>query len=122
MNKIIYCCAIVFGIFTYCMQPIFITYHQKFEQARKESFAEIEKLKSENAALQSNAKKAPPDSKKERLKFYLEECQRSFNSALEVISAFEDGEQRQKMKLALTKTLKAMSDTLSGIGDDSGQP
>ena len=92
------------------------------EAARKESFAEIEKLKSENAALQSNAKKAPPDSKKERLKFYLEECQRSFNSALEVISAFEDGEQRQKMKLALTKTLKAMSDTLSGIGDDSGQP
>lgn len=92
------------------------------EAARKESLAEIEKLKSENAALQSNAKKAPPDSKKERLKFYLEECQRSFNSALEVISAFEDGEQRPKMRAALTKTLKAMSDTLSGIGDDSGQP
>ena len=91
------------------------------EAARKESLAEIEKLRSENAALQSSAKKAPPDSKKERLKFYLEECQRSFNSALEAISAFEDGEQRQKMRSALTKTLKAMSDTLSGIGDDSGQ-
>ncbi len=91
------------------------------DAARKESLAEIEKLKSENAVLQSNAKKTPPDSKKERLKFYLEECQRNFNSALEAISAFEDNEQRQKKRSALTKTLKAMSDTLLGTGDGSEQ-
>ncbi|MDE7194050.1 MAG: hypothetical protein K2O14_08780 [Oscillospiraceae bacterium] len=92
-----------------------------YEEARKANVEELEKLRAENAALQSNAKKTPPDSKKERLKFYLEECQRSFNSALEAISAFEDGGQRQKMRSALTKTLKAMSDTLLGTCDGSEQ-
>ncbi len=92
-----------------------------YEEARKANVEELEKLRAENAALQSNAKKTPPDSKKERLKFYLEECQRNFNSALEAISAFEDNEQRQKKRSALTKTLKAMSDTLLGMGDGSEQ-
>lgn len=87
------------------------------EAARKESFAEIEKLKSENAALQSNAKKAPPDSKKDRLKFYLEECQRDFNSALEVIVSFDDRSQREKMRSALTATLQAMTEALIKIRD-----
>lgn len=89
--------------------------------ARKESLAEIEKLKSEKAALQSSAKKAPPDSKKERLKFHLEECQRNFNSALEVIMTFEDESQREKLRSALTATLQAMTEVLIKAKNDDGE-
>ena len=51
MNKIIYCCAIVFGIFTYCMQPIFITYHQKFEQSVTGSIWDSLKEKQKTSSL-----------------------------------------------------------------------
>lgn len=74
--------------------------------------AEIEKLKAENAVLQSNAKpSAPLDSDKERIKFYLEECQRSFNSALEVIGRTADVESKDKYMTAL-KTIVARMEAL----------
>ena len=77
--------------------------------AKKESSVEIEKLKSENASLQALAKKAPPiDSKKERLKFYLEECQRNFNAAFEATNLFE-GEEQTKYRAALKTIINKMA-------------
>lgn len=71
--------------------------------------AEIDKLKAENAVLQSNARpSAPPDSDKERIKFYLEECQRSFNSALEVIGRTSDEETKKKYTIALKTVVSEM--------------
>lgn len=83
------------------------------EAAREESQAEIEKLRSENAALQATAKKAPPvDSKKERLKFYLEECQRNFNAAFEATNLFE-GEEKEKSRAALRTVISKMEGFLN---------
>ncbi len=80
------------------------------KKAREESLAEIERLKSENAALQSNAKKAPPTSEKERIKICLEEVQRNFNVALETIGKLPE-EEREKVK----DRLKAIVERMGGL-------
>ena len=73
------------------------------ESAQKESLAEIERLKSENADLQSSAKKAPPSSQKERVKFHIEECLRNFNAAMDAVNALPEDERGKPMD-----ALKAM--------------
>ena len=79
------------------------------ESAQKESLAEIERLKSENAALQSNAKKAPPSSQKERVKFHIEECLRNFNAATDAVNALPEDE-RDKPMDALKAMVKKMGE------------
>ncbi len=88
------------------------------EAARKQEAdklaAEIEKLKAENAVLKSNASpSAPPDSDKERIKFYLEECQRSFNSALEVVGRTADAEAKDKYMTALKTVVAKMEGVIN---------
>lgn len=85
--------------------------------AEREKAAEIERLKNENAALQSNAKKAPPSAQKERVKFYIEECLRGFNSALEALYALPEDE-RGKPKSAMTAMVEKMGELLKGAADD----
>lgn len=80
------------------------------EAARKESAAEIERLKNENAALQSSAKKAPPTSEKERIKICLEEVQRNFNIVLETLEKLPD-EERENIK----GKLKAIVEKMGGL-------
>ena len=75
--------------------------------------AEIEKLKAENTALQSNAKSAPPDDSRERIKFYLGECQRAFNSALEAIKAVEDENIRTNFKDGMKKVVEQMGSAIN---------
>ena len=81
------------------------------EKANRDNLAKIEQLESEKAVLQANSKKVPPDSKKERLKFYLEECLRNFNLAYESISAFDESEQ-SGYKEKLSKFVDKMNETL----------
>lgn len=81
------------------------------EAAKLDNLAKIKQLESEKAALQANAKKSPPDSKKERLKFYLEECLRNFNSAFDSISAFDESE-RETYKAKLSQLVTKMEEVL----------
>lgn len=78
--------------------------------ARNESREEIERLKSENAALQANAKKAPPSAEKERVKFHVGECLRSFNAALESLGALPEAD-REKPKASI----KTMVDKMMAV-------
>lgn len=80
------------------------------EAAKKANLAEIERLRCENAALQSSAKKAPPTSEKERIKICLEEVQRNFNVALETIGKLPE-EEREKLK----GVLKAVVEKMGGL-------
>lgn len=77
--------------------------------AREESKAEIERLKSENAVLQSNAKKAPPSTQKERVKFHIEECLRNFNAAMDSVNALPEDE-RDKPTAALKSMVEKMGE------------
>lgn len=77
--------------------------------AREESKAEIERLKSENADLQARAKKAPPSSQKERVKFHIEECLRNFNSAMDSVNALPEDERGKPMD-ALKAMVKKMGE------------
>lgn len=79
--------------------------------ARRESAAEIERLKSEKTALQSSAKKAPPSAEKERVKFHIEECSRSFNAALESLNALPE-EEREKPEKAMKNMVDKMRSLL----------
>lgn len=81
------------------------------EAARKESAAEIERLKTENSVLQSNSKKAPPSAEKERVKFHIEECTRSFNAALESLNALPE-EEREKPEKAMRNMVDKMRSLL----------
>ncbi len=75
--------------------------------------AEIEKLKAENAALQSNAKTStPPDDSRESIKFYLGECQRAFNSALDTINSVEDEYSRSNFKDGMKKVVEQMANAI----------
>lgn len=82
------------------------------EAARKESAAEIERLKSENAALQSSAKKpAPnPDDKKQTAKFYTAVCLQNFNSAVEVADSMPEDERAK-----VINGLKVMVEKMGGL-------
>lgn len=92
---------------------------KKQREAEKKHAAEIEKLKEqiaeaeEKAILQANAKKqAPPDSQKERVKFYCEECLRAFNSAIEAVNSVENGEAKEKCLQAITTIVKKMEELI----------
>ncbi|MGN0686812.1 MAG: hypothetical protein ACI4KA_01745 [Oscillospiraceae bacterium] len=76
--------------------------------------AEIEKLKSENAALQSNAQPAPAlmSGAKDKVKFYLGQIQAAFNAAAEAMNEADD-EERETLKTALKTALERMNDALN---------
>lgn len=81
------------------------------ESAKKEKETEIERLKSENAVLQANAKKSPPSTQKERVKFHIEECLRNFNSAINALNALPKEEQ-EKPAAAIRSMVGKMEDLL----------
>lgn len=83
------------------------------QEAAKYS-AEIEKLKAENAALQSNAQPAPTPSGgyKEQIKFLLAEISRAFDSALSITNSIEDSDEQAKYRGALGRALKQLEDTI----------
>lgn len=83
------------------------------EAARKASAAEIERLKSENAVLQSTAKKAPDESKS-RVKFYINELQQTFSAVIETVKAVENSDEKAKYKAAL----KSVVEQLGGVVDE----
>ncbi len=76
--------------------------------------SEIERLKSENEVLHSSAKNNPesaPSGGKEKVKFYLGEIERAFNSAMETISGMDNADQgkcRKAMKTAIERMLNAL--------------
>lgn len=76
--------------------------------------AEIEKLKAENAVLQSNAQPAPAPSGgyKEQIKFLLAEISRAFDSALSIANSIEDSDEQAKYRGALGRALKQLEETL----------
>lgn len=81
------------------------------EAAERAKSVEIERLKKENAALQSSAKKAPPTSEKERIKLCLEEVQRNFNLALETLDKLPDDD-RENIKGKLRAFVEIMGGLL----------
>ena len=88
-------------------------------EAEKNHTAEIKKLKEQiaeaekNAALQASAKKQViPDTQKERVRFYCEECLRSFNSAIEAFKKVEDEEAKTKCKNAVSTMVKKMEELI----------
>lgn len=92
---------------------------QKQHEAEKKHAEEVKKLKEriaeaeKKAALQAAAKKqVPPDTQKERVKFFCEECLRSFNSALEALEHIEDGETKAKCRQAISTIVKKMEELL----------
>ncbi|MCM1167090.1 MAG: hypothetical protein NC401_13880 [Ruminococcus sp.] len=82
------------------------------EAVKKENAAEIERLKAENASLQSNAKRTPPSAQKERVKFFVEECLRSFNAAVAALEELPD-EEREKPQAAIKTMVARMSEVMS---------
>ncbi|MCM1275495.1 MAG: DUF3102 domain-containing protein [Lachnospiraceae bacterium] len=80
--------------------------------ARREKDAEIERLKSEIEVLQSSAKKTPPSAQKERVKFFVEECLRSFNAAVAALEDLPD-EEREKPQAAIKTMVARMSEVLN---------
>lgn len=70
---------------------------EKMAAAEKANAEKLERLESENAALQANAKKTPPSTQKERVKFHAEECLRNFNAALDAVRSLPEDEQDKPM-------------------------
>lgn len=92
---------------------------KKQREAEKKHAAEIQKLKEQiaeaekKATLQANAKKqAPPDSQKERVKFYCEECLRSFNSAMETLGSIENEDTKEKCRQAIAVIVQKMEELI----------
>lgn len=75
---------------------------------------ELEKLKAENAALQSNAQNAlstapaPTSGARDKVKFYLGQIQAAFGAAVEAMSE-ADEEERAELKAALSKAIERVS-------------
>lgn len=86
---------------------------EKMAAAEKANAEKLERLESENTALQSLAKKTPPSTQKERVKFYAEECLRNFNAALEAVKALPENEQNKPMA-----TIKNMADKMKEMLSD----
>lgn len=91
----------------------------KQRETENKHAAEIEKLKEQiaeaekNVALQASAKKqAILDTQKERVRFYCEECLRSFNSAIEAFKKVEDEEAKVKCKNAVSTMVKKMEELI----------
>lgn len=84
------------------------------KQAAEMYTAEIEKLKAENAALQSNAQPVPTPSGgyKEQIKFLLSEISRAFESALGIVDNIEDIEEQAKYRSALERALKKLEESI----------
>lgn len=86
------------------------------KQEQKKYSAELEKLRAENAALQSNAQPAPtpvPTSgAKDKVKFYLSQIKAAFNAAAEAMGEADD-EERETLKTALKTALERMNDALN---------
>ncbi len=84
------------------------------KQEAEKYAAEIEKLKAENATLQSNAQPAPAPSGgyKEQIKFLLAEISRAFDSALSIANSIEDSDEQAKYRGALGRALKQLEETL----------
>ena len=85
---------------------------EKMAAAEKANAEKLERLESENAVLQANAKKTPPSTQKERVKFHVEECLRNFNAALEALNALPE-EERGKPIAAITAMVGKMKEMLS---------
>lgn len=90
------------------------------KESTKKYKDEVEKLKSENAALQSNAQvvevpaPAPTSGARDKVKFYFKQIESAFNAATEVVSE-ADAEERTELTTALKKTLERMSAVLEQI-------
>lgn len=84
------------------------------KQEQKKYSDELEKLRTENQRLQSIAEKSAPatSDEKEKIRFFLGEIQRSFNAAVEVISA-ADPEDREKYRAAMRTALERMGGVLN---------
>lgn len=98
-------------------------YEKQREEDEKQHSEEVQKLKEqiakaeeEKKGLQALAKKSPPDSQKERVKFYCEESLRSFNSALEAIKSIQEEDTKAKCKDALAKVVAAMTSCIEKEG------
>ncbi len=85
------------------------------DAVRRETAAEIERLKSENAVLQSNASKPAPDSTKEKVKFYISEIQARFSAVVEIIKSVEDEDEKAKYKGALKAAVERLGGAASEI-------
>lgn len=92
---------------------------EKMAAAEKANAEKLERLESENAALQRSAehnaaiaKKTPPGTQKERVKFHVEECLRNFNAALEALNALPE-EERGKPVAAMAAMVGRMKEMLS---------
>ncbi|MCX4357470.1 MAG: DUF3102 domain-containing protein [Oscillospiraceae bacterium] len=86
---------------------------EQLAASEKANAEKLERLESENAALQSLAKKTPPSTQKERVKFHAEECLRNFNAALEAVKALPENEQNKPMA-----TIKNMADKMKEMLSD----
>jgi len=84
---------------------------EQMAAAEKDNAEKLERLRSENASLQSLAKKTPPSTQKERVKFHVEECLRNFNAALEAVNALPE-EERGKPVAAMTTMVGKMTEAL----------
>ena len=87
---------------------------KKLDAERRETAAEIERLKSENAVLQSNAKKSVPDENKARVKFYISELQQTFSTIVETVKSVDNSGEKAKYKAAL----KSVVEQLGGVVDE----
>ena len=87
---------------------------KKLDAVRRETAAEIERLKSENAVLQSNAKKSVPDENKARVKFYISELQQTFSAIVETVKSVDNSGEKAKYKAAL----KSVVEQLGGVVDE----
>lgn len=90
-------------------------YKDSLSDSIKVKNEEIERLKSENATLKANAKKAAPDDTKTRVKFYLSEIQNTFNSAIETVRAVENDEEKQKYKAAFNSVIEQLGSIVKTI-------
>lgn len=87
------------------------------KESTKKYKDEVEKLKAENAALQSTAQvvetpaPAPASGARDKVKFYFKQIETAFTAATEAVSE-ADAEERTELTTALKKALERMSATL----------
>lgn len=74
--------------------------------------AELVKLEAEKAELQSIAKKPPLDDSKAKVKFFLGEVQKDFNSALGAIDEIDSEDEREKLRAGMGRLIEQMKATL----------
>jgi len=82
---------------------------ERILDAAREKSAALEK---ENRNLQASAKKEPPSSNKELLKYHFEEITRSFDAAVEIINNLEP-EEREKFAAGFVTLIDKMKNNLT---------